>query len=281
MAILTETYTLLNGLKIPKVGFGTWQTPDGDVAYQAVRNALDLGYRHIDTARVYGNEVSVGKAIKDSGIPREEIFLTTKLPSDIKTFEGTLEYFDISLKALNVEYFDLYLIHAPWPWSNIGANDDKGNREAWRAFEKLYKEGKLKAIGISNFDQHDMENLLEVAEIKPMINQIEYYVGWTEPKIVKFAKENGILIEAYSPLATGHMLENPEIVKMAEELDVSPAQLAIKFCLQNGVLPLPKATSREHIKDNTKLDFVISESNMRILNALTDTAENKHHATKG
>ncbi|MBB5888779.1 aldo/keto reductase [Lactovum miscens] len=281
MAILTETYTLLNGLKIPKVGFGTWQTPDGDVAYQAVRNALDLGYRHIDTARVYGNEVSVGKAIKDSGIPREEIFLTTKLPSDIKTFEGTLEYFDISLKALNVEYFDLYLIHAPWPWSNIGANDDKGNREAWRAFEKLYKEGKLKAIGISNFDQHDMENLLEVAEIKPMINQIEYYVGWTEPKIVKFAKENGILIEAYSPLATGHMLENPEIVKMAEELDVSPAQLAIKFCLQNGVLPLPKATSREHIKDNTKLDFVISESNMKILNALTDTAENKHHATKG
>ncbi|GAB2027024.1 aldo/keto reductase [Lactovum odontotermitis] len=281
MTILTDTYTLSNGVKIPKVGFGTWQTPNGEIAYQAVRDALDLGFRHIDTARVYGNEMSVGKAIKDSGIPREEIFLTTKLPSDIKTFGGALDYFEISCKALAVDYFDLYLIHAPWPWSNVGANDDRGNREAWRAFETLYKEGKLKSIGISNFEQHDMENLLEVAEVKPMVNQIEYYVGWTEPNIVNFAEKNGILIEAYSPLATGHMLENPAIVEMAGKYSVSTAQLAIRFCLQNGVLPLPKATSRGHIEDDTKLDFDISTEDMLILNDLKDTAEGKNHATKG
>lgn len=281
MTVLTDNYTLANGLKIPQVGFGTWQTPDGEVAYQAVRDALDLGYRHIDTARVYGNEASVGKAIKDSGLPREEIFLTTKLPSDIKSYEGALEYFEISRQALGLDYFDLYLIHAPWPWSNVGANDDAGNREAWRAFEALYREGKVKAIGISNFEQHDMENLLEVAEIKPMVNQIEYYIGWTEPHIVDFAKSQGILIEAYSPLATGKMLAHPTIVKMASELGVSSAQLAIKFCLQNGVLPLPKATSREHIDDNRQLDFEISDENMALLNALQDTAVGKGHATKG
>ena len=281
MSILTETYKLSNGLEIPKVGFGTWQTPDGDVAYQAVRDALDLGYRHIDTARVYGNEVSVGKAIKDSGLAREEIFLTTKLPSDIKSYEGALEYFEISRQALAVDYFDLYLIHAPWPWSNIGASDNAGNREAWRAFEKLYKEQKLRAIGISNFEQPDMESLLAAAEIKPMVNQIEYYVGWTEPNIVKFAEANGILIEAYSPLATGHMLENSAIVKLAGKYAVSTAQLAIRFCLQNGVLPLPKATSRGHIEANAQLDFEISAEDMLTLNAMKDTAVGKHHATKG
>ena len=277
MTVLTDTYTLANGVKIPKVGFGTWQTPDGETAYNAVANALKAGYRHIDTAKVYGNEESVGKAIADSGIAREEIFLTTKLPAETKTYEGALADFESSLKGLGTDYVDLYLIHAPWPWGKIGESDDEGNKEAWRALEEIYESGRAKSIGISNFDVDDMTKLFASAKIKPMVNQIQYYVGFTEPLNTAFAEENGLLVEAYSPLATGHMLENPEIIGLAEKYGVSTAQLAIRFCLQNGVLPLPKATSKGHIDDNAKLDFEISADDMKVLNALKDTAEGHFH----
>lgn len=277
MTVLTDTYTLANGVKIPKVGFGTWQTPDGDVAYDAVSNALKAGYRHIDTAKVYGNEESVGRAIKDSGLAREDLFITTKCPAETKTYEGALADFESSLKRLQLDYVDLYLIHAPWSWKTIGQSDDAGNKETWRAFESIYESGRAKAIGISNFDVDDMTKIFSTAKIKPMVNQIQYYVGFTEPTITKFSEENGLLVEAYSPLATGHMLENEQIVALAKKYGVTAAQIAIRFCLENGTLPLPKATSLGHIEDNAAVDFEISVEDMKVLNALSDTATDFHH----
>jgi len=282
MAVLTDQFSLANGTNIPQVGFGTWQIPGGQTAYDAVANALKSGYRHIDTAKAYANESSVGKAIRDSGIDRSDIFVTTKLPAETKTYQGALDDFDTTMKNLDIGYVDLYLIHAPWPWNEIGKDCDEANRDVWRAMEKIYASGKAKAIGVSNFNVRDLQNVMAKAEVAPMVDQIQYYVGFTEPKIVKFATENNILVEAYSPLATGDMLNNPAIKEMAAKYRVSPAQLALRFCLQNGILPLPKATSQDHIEANTQLDFSVSAADMALLNDMTDTAANHfHNPTQG
>ncbi|KRM30402.1 oxidoreductase [Agrilactobacillus composti DSM 18527 = JCM 14202] len=282
VGVLTDTYTLTNGVKIPKVGFGTWQIPDGQVAYNAVSNALKLGYRHIDTARAYGNEASVGRAIRESDVDRSEVFVTSKLPGAIKTFDGALDEFNKTMAALDMDYLDLYLIHAPWPWDAIGSEHDKGNQEVWRAFEKIYQSGRVKAIGVSNFNVHDLDNLAKISKIAPMVDQIQYYVGFTEPKIVNRAQAQGVLIEAYSPLATGDLLHNAQIKALADKYQVSVPQLALRFCLENGVLPLPKATGEAHIKANTQLDFTISPEDMTTLNQLPDTApEHFHNPTQG
>lgn len=277
MSILTETFTLENGVKIPKVGFGTWQIPEGAVAYQAVANALKLGYRHLDTALAYGNEASVGQAVRDSGLPRTDIFVTSKLPAQFKTYQETLQAFDQTLANLDIDYLDLYLVHAPWPWDEIGTNHDKGNREVWRAMEEIYASGRVKAIGVSNFNVADLENVFSDAKIKPMVDQIQYYVGFTEPKITKFAQDQGILVEAYSPLATGDLVHNAKIKAIAERYHVTVAQLALRFCLENDVLPLPKATSLDHIEANSQLDFTISAEDMMVLNQLPDTAPAHQH----
>lgn len=282
MSVLTDTFRLANGSQIPQVGFGTWQIPGGDTAYNAVANALKAGYRHIDTAKAYANESSVGKAIRDSGIPREEIFVTTKLPAEVKTYQGALDAFDTTMANLDVGYVDLYLIHAPWPWGEIGKDCDAGNLDVWRAMEKIYASGKAKAIGVSNFNSHDLQNVLNHAEVAPMVDQIQYYVGYTEPKITKFAQDHDMLVEAYSPLATGDMLTNEAIKEMANKYHVSAAQLALRFVLENGVLPLPKATSQAHITANAQLDFSIAASDMAKLNAMSDTAKNhEHNGTQG
>lgn len=267
-SILTETYELANGVKIPKVGFGTWQIPQAE-AQEAVYNALALGYRHIDTALAYHNEEGVGAAISYSGIPRDQIFVTTKLPAETKTYEGAKQDFETSLKNLGLDYVDLYLIHAPWPWAKRG-NYDKENKEVWKAMEEIYQSGRAKAIGISNFGVPEMKNIFDGATVKPMVNQIQYHVGYTENTITKFAKDNGLLVEAYSPLATGRLLQDPDLTAMAEQYNVSIAQLAIKFCLQNGVLPLPKATHRFHAESNAQLDFTISDKDMDKLNELEE-----------
>ncbi|GAJ26239.1 oxidoreductase [Liquorilactobacillus sucicola DSM 21376 = JCM 15457] len=271
MSILTDTFTLNNGVKIPKVGFGTWQIPDGKQTYNAVAAALKAGYRHIDTAKVYRNEKSVGKAIRDSGIKREDIFLTSKLPAETKTYDGAIADFRSTMETLNAGYLDLYLVHAPWPWAEKGANYDKENVEVWKAMQDIYASGKVRAIGVSNFNVHDLQNILARAEVKPAVDQIRYFVGYTEPEITKFAKENDILVEAYSPLATGGILQNAAIKKIAAKYNVSVAQLAIKFVLQNDVLPLPKAAHEEHIKNNAELDFTISAEDQQKLNDLTGT----------
>lgn len=277
MTVLTETYKLSNGVEIPKVAFGTWQIPNGDATYNSVATALKNGYRHIDTAKAYGNEQSVGQAIRDFGIDRKEIFVTSKLPAEIKTYDGALKAFDETMADLDIDYLDLYIIHAPWPWNQIGKNCDEGNINVWQAMEKIYASGRVRAIGVSNFAVRDLENLLPHAKVKLMVNQIQYYVGFTEPKITSYSQEHGILIEAYSPLATGRMLSNEKVLAIAKKYDVTPAQLAIRFCVENGVLPLPKAVTPAHIVSNKELDFTISAADMAVLNDLQDTTDGSNH----
>ena len=287
MSVLTDTYTLRHGtsepgITIPKVGFGTWQIPNGATAYQAVADALRIGYRHIDTAFAYGNEESVGKAVHDSGLRREDVFITSKLPADIKQAAQAQQYFNESLKRLGTDYIDLYLSHAPWPWSQIGTRHDDGNVAVWQVFERLLHEGRVHAIGVSNFDVPDLQNLLDRTTIVPAVDQIQYYVGFTEPKISTFAQQHGILIEAYSPLATGRILDNDALREIAGRYEVSVPQLALRFVLQRGVLPLPKATSQDHIRANAQLDFTISEADMASLGAFDDAAARaSHNPTQG
>ncbi len=278
MSILTDTFTLNNGVTIPKVGFGTWQMPEGPDTQRAVAEALDVGYRHIDTAYAYGNEASVGRAVRGSGLAREEVFVTSKLPSHIKTREGAARTLDESLQHLGLDYLDLYLIHAPWPtWSAAGQSDDAGNLAAWSALEDGLAAGKIRAIGISNFAVHDMQNILDHADVAPAVNQIQYYVGFTQPQNTAFAQAHDMVVEAYSPLATGDLLAHPDITAIADAHGVSPAQVAIRFCLERGVLPLPKATSSEHIRANAQLDFTLTADELRTLGAIRDAAPSHQH----
>jgi len=272
MTTITETFTLNNGLKMPKVGFGTWQTKPGKETYDAVSNALKAGYRFIDTAKAYQNEQSVGEALADADVDRGDVFVQTKLPGETKTYEGTLADFDSSLKALNLDYVDSYIIHAPWPWAQMGSNHDAENREVWRAMQDIYASGRAKAIGVSNFNSADLENLLtwDGMTVKPAVDQIQYYVGHTQATIVETAKANQIVVQAYSPLATGGLLSSPELERVADQYHVSVPQLALRFIIQNGVAPLPKARAMAHVEANTQLDFEISDADMTMLNRLTD-----------
>lgn len=268
MGILADTFTLNTGAKISKIGFGTWQTPNGDTAYNSVASALKHGYRHIDTARVYGNEESVGKAIKDSGIAREEIFLTTKLPADIKDASKVMETCETSLKTLGVDYVDLYLIHAPWPWQERGADYTTENIAVWQEMERIFKSGRSKAIGVSNFNVHDVTAILENGSVVPAANQIQWFIGATQDAVTAFCKEKGILIEAYSPLATGRLLDNEDLKHVAEKYGKTVAQISIRYCLQHDTLPLPKSTHDEFIAQNADVDFEISAEDMAILDGI-------------
>ncbi|WP_412989435.1 aldo/keto reductase [Pediococcus siamensis] len=275
--ILHTTTELSNGIVMPKIGFGTWQTKPGSETYASISKALKVGYRFIDTAWSYRNEENVGDAIRDSGIKRKDLFIQTKLPGEIKTYDEVLRYFEHSLKNLSVEYVDAYLIHAPWPWSNPGENCDQQNREVWRAMEQIYRSGRAKSIGISNFSVHDIHNLLqdEQLTITPMINQIQYYVGYTQSEIADYSRKHGMRIEAYSPLATGRLLDNETITSLAEKYKVTTAQIALRYCVQNEVIPLPKARSMGHIINNSELDFEIQDSDMRLLDRMTDPSEKR------
>ncbi len=263
--IKDEFYVLSNGVKIPKIAFGTWQVKPGDEAYNSVTMALKAGYTHIDTALAYENEESVGKAIKDSKIKREELFITTKLPSHIKTYEGVKEAFMTSLKYLDCGYIDLYLIHAPWPWSNVGEDCTKGNIEAWKAMIDLYNEGLIRAIGVSNFRPEHIKPLVEATGFVPHADQIRFFIGNTQDEVYNYCKENNILVEAYSPLATGNILSSPEIINIAEKYNVTPAKIAIRYCIEKGTLPLPKSTHEERIKANLEIDFKLKEEDIKIL----------------
>ena len=262
-------FRLYNGVEIPKTGFGTWQIKAGGEAYNSTISALEAGYRHIDTAYAYENEESVGKAVRDFGIKREDVFITTKLPSHIKSYDGAMEYFDKSNKNLGLGYIDLYLIHAPWPWSNIGQECTEGNIEAWKAFIEIYRQKKARAIGVSNFLVKDMKAVSDATGVQPMVNQIRYFIGNTQPEITGYCKQNGILVEAYSPLATGELIGNETLKKLAGKYGVSVAQICLKYCLQNGVLPLPKSTNADRIKANLKTDFTISSEDMSYLDGLS------------
>lgn len=275
MRVRDLNFKLNNGVLIPAIGFGTWQVKDGEEAYNSVKWALEAGYRHIDTAYVYGNEDSVGAAIKDSGIKREDIFITTKLPSEVKDYKGTLKCFEESLKALDLDYIDLYLIHAPWPWSNVGQNCDSGNIEAWQAMINLYKKGLIKAIGVSNFSIDNIKNITEATGFKPMVNQIRYFIGNTQKELTKYCQDNDILIEAYSPFATGELLDNSKLEEIAKKYNTTIPKICLRFCIENNTLPLPKSVHKERIYDNLYFDFEISKSDMDYLNNLDKIASTR------
>ncbi len=266
--IKDEFYILNNNVKIPKVGFGTWQSKSGEEAYQSTLWALQYGYRHIDTAYVYGNEESVGQAIIDSKIPREEIFITTKLPAEIKDYHQTFDYFNQSLKNLKTDYVDLYLIHAPWSWSEVGKDCTAGNIEAWKAMIELYKSKKVRAIGVSNFHVSDIKAIVNATGVWPAVNQIRYFIGNTQPEITDYCQQNNVLIEAYSPLATGELIGNKLVEKMADKYHTTIANICLQYCISKGTLPLPKSVHEERIRDNLNFDFKLEEEDLKYLDSL-------------
>lgn len=262
---LQDTYTLANDVQIPCIGFGTWQTPDGETAINSVKAALKAGYRHIDTAACYGNEASVGQAIKESGVPREEIFVTSKVWNTERGYEKTLAAFETTMAKLDLDYVDLYLIH--WPAAaNQFENWKEINAQTWRALEELYIKGKVKAIGVSNFLPHHLEALLEGAKVVPMVNQIEYHPGFMQAESVAFCKAHNILVEAWSPLGTGNVLNNETLIMMAQKYSKTVAQICIRWVLQHEILPLPKSITESRIIENTEVfDFEIKEEDMAII----------------
>lgn len=266
--ILKETYTMHHGRTIPKLGFGTWQIKDGEEAYQSTLWALKHGYRHIDTAAAYRNEESIGRAIKDSRIPREQLFITTKLQSHIKGYYSTFVEFNRSMKRLGLDYIDLYLIHAPWPWEFIGVNCVQGNIDSWAAMEEILAKGTVKSIGVSNFEIHDLEPLLKVAKVVPHVNQIPFWIGRPQNELRDFCKQKGILVEAYSPLATGRIFQLPILDELAKKYKRTQAQIAIRYTLEMGTLPLPKSTKEVRILENSKLDFKLSSDDVGRLHAI-------------
>jgi diketogulonate reductase-like aldo/keto reductase len=268
--VLKDTLTLNNGVRVPLLGFGTWQIKPGDDAYKATLQALKLGYRHIDTAAAYRNESSVGQAIKDFGLPRDRVFITTKLESHIKDYDQTLLEFEQSRQRLDVDYIDLYLIHAPWPWSEWQTNPDyaAGNIAAWKAMEKLYNEKKIRSIGVSNFEISHLEKLFKGIQITPHVNQIPLWVGRPQHDLRAFCSRHEIAIEAYSPLATGRIFKQPLLEQLAQKYQKTMAQIAIRFTVQLGAITLPKSTTPSRIQENGELSFVIDDEDMKALSAL-------------
>jgi diketogulonate reductase-like aldo/keto reductase len=261
--ILQEKYTLPNGVAIPKLGLGTWFISNGDVK-QVVIDAAKIGYRHIDTAQAYSNESGVGDGIRASGVSREDMFVTTKLAAEVKSYNEAVSSIDQSLKTMQLDCIDMMIIHSPQPWRKFGEADRyfEGNREAWRALEAAYQAGKLRAIGVSNFERADLDNILEACSVKPMVNQVLAHISNTPLELIEYSQGKGILVEAYSPVAHGELLKNEEVAAIAEKYGVSVPQLSIRYDLQLGLLPLPKTANPAHMKDNAAVDFVISEEDV-------------------
>ena len=259
------SYKLANGIEIPCLGFGTWQTPDGETAVNSVRCAIDAGYTHIDTAQAYGNEESVGKAIRLSGVPRKNLFITTKLWNTNHSYDLTLRSFDESMEKLGLEYLDLFLIHWPNP---IAFRDhwEEANAESWKAMEELVEAGRIRAIGISNFRPHHIEALLKTAKIIPHVNQIRLCPGDTQDETVAYCRSRQMVIEAYSPLGTGRIFDVPEMQALAEKYGRSIAQICIRWSLQRGYLPLPKSVTPERIRENLQVfDFELAEEDVQLI----------------
>ena len=262
-----NSLTLSNGVKIPQLGLGTWFIDDDKVA-DAVKEAAKLGYRHFDTAQAYGNERGVGEGIRTCGVPREELFVVSKVAAEHKTYEEAMAGIDGTLKKMGLDYLDMMIIHSPQPWAEVNQSEDRyadGNKAAWKALEDAYKAGKLRAIGVSNFQIGDIESLVETCEIRPMVNQILLHISNTPVELVEYCRKNGIVVEAYSPIAHGEILHQPEIAAMAEKYGVSVPQLCIRYTLQLGAISLPKTANPEHMKTNAEVDFEISAEDMTVL----------------
>lgn len=264
--LVEERYELSNGVEIPILGLGTWFINNKDVV-QAVRDATDIGYRHIDTAQAYRNEAGVGEGIKSSGVPREEMFVTTKLAAEAKSYAKAAAAIDKSLKTTGLDYVDLMIIHSPQPWRKFGAEDRyfEGNRAAWKALEEAYEAGKLRAIGLSNFQAADIDNILESCTVRPMVNQILAHISNTPKDLIEYSRANGLLVEAYSPIAHGELLKNQEVKEMAARYGVSVPQLSIRYVVQLGLVALPKTANPAHMRSNADVGFIISDEDMEVL----------------
>lgn len=273
-----DKFILNNGYGIPCLGFGTYKTPEGQVAVDTVKYALEQGYRHIDTAAAYGNEQSIGQAIRESNVPREDIFITSKVWNEERGYDKTLAAFEKTMENLGLEYLDLYLIH--WPASESRFDDwEEINVATWKALIKLYKEGRIKAIGVSNFCPHHLEALMRT-EVKPMVNQIEFHPGLMWEDTYRYCQEHDILIEAWSPIGRGRFFDNHELQKIAEKYGKTVAQICLRWELQKGVCPLPKSVTPSRIVENVDVfDFVISDEDILAIDTIEDPVTHKHPDT--
>ncbi len=269
--ILSETYTLSNGVTIPKLGLGTWFINNKDAA-EAVRQAVKLGYRLVDTAQAYNNEAGVGEGIRTCGVPREELFVTSKIAAEAKSYADAEKAINDILSKTGLDYLDLIIIHAPQPWKkwrNKSQRYFNENVEVWRALEDAYKAGKVKAIGVSNFLEDDLQNILDNCEIKPMVNQMLCHISNTPAQLISFCESHDILVESYAPIAHGKMLKNKEVMSIADKYGVSISQLCIRYDLQLGTVALPKTANPVHMKENAAVDFEISDKDMDTLKNIT------------
>lgn len=265
--IFKETYKMNNGSQIPKLALGTWLI-ENDEAAKAVCEAIKIGYRHIDTAQAYGNERGVGEGIRKCGVAREEIFITSKVAAEHKTYQSAADSIDETLGKMGLNYIDMMIIHSPQPWKEVNQSENryfKENKEVWKALEDAVKAGKVKTIGVSNFLQEDIDNILQGCEIRPAVNQILAHISNTPLELINYCREKNILVEAYSPIAHGEALKNKSIKEMADKYNVSIPQLCIKYDLQLGMVVLPKTANPVHMKSNAKLDFKISDEDMEVL----------------
>lgn len=263
-----KTFKLYNGVEIPAIGYGTWRTRPAEVCEKAVYEAIEVGYTHIDGAAVYKNEESVGKAIQKSNIQRKNLFVTSKVWNDMRGYEKTKEAFYTSLEKLGLDYLDLYLIHWPNPLAFRDKMEEM-NAETWRAMEDLYMEGKIKAIGVSNFKIHHLESLMKNARIKPMVNQIECTIGFIQQDVIDYCHQNDILVEGWSPLGNGKLFNSDILNDYADKYNKSIAQITLRYLLQKEILPLPKSTNKERMKQNMDIfDFEISKEDMDAIDAL-------------
>lgn len=269
-------FALRNGVQMPSVGYGTYKTTDNKDE-QLISMALEAGYRLLDTAAFYGNEEFIGNAIRKSKIPREELFLTSKVWKTELGYEKTMKSFAQSLQRLGTEYLDLFLIH--WPRPDLETkNWERLVQESWKALEDLYQQGKIKSIGVSNFLPHHLEALKETAQVLPMVDQLELHVGYMQEATVQYCKENGIQVQAWSPLGRRRVLEEPMVLQMAQKYGVSPAQLLLKFLLQQGIAVIPKASSFERMKQNlADLEFEISFCDLSMLRSLPQCGWSGEH----
>lgn len=276
-----EQLVLNNGVEIPQLGFGTWRLEEGKEAYEAVKTALQLGYTHIDTAQVYKNEASVGQAIKDSGIDRGSLFVTTKSWNNHQTYHDVIAAFEESLEKLQMDYVDLFLLHWPTPidtrqgdaWKEI-------NAERWRALETLYRSNKVRAIGISNFMIKHIEALEETATVKPMVNQVLLAPGETQDELVSYCQEQGIVMEAYSPFGSGELFTHPDIKALSQKYEKSANQIMLRWSLQHDFVPLPRSSNFEHIESNLDVfNFVLEEEDMKQLDQLLSETKQRDPET--
>ncbi|UFU00398.1 aldo/keto reductase [Radiobacillus kanasensis] len=271
MGLANSVQTLHNGVKIPSVGLGVYKI-EGNGVYDAVKSAIDLGYRHIDTASFYENEEGVGRAVKDSGVEREELFITTKVWNDQQGYENTMEAFDLSLNKLGLDYVDLYLVHWPVPGKY---------KETWKALEDIYRSGKAKAIGVSNFLPHHLEDLLKSAEIKPMANQIELHPQLSQLETREYCKKHDIIVEAWAPLGKASYFDHPVLQQLSEKHGKTPAQIIVRWDYQHGIVTIPKSTKAERQKENADIfDFELSGEDMELIDGMNEDKRIGAHPDK-